>query len=89
MCIRWVPSASGGLEEGIRSPGTGVRGGCELPCGCWELNSGPLEEYPVLLTLSHLSNPFKWNIYLFIYLFIYLLFYVNGYFVYMCVCVPV
>jgi hypothetical protein len=18
--------------------------GCELPCGCWELNSGPLEE---------------------------------------------
>ena len=24
--------------------------GYELPCGCWELNSGPLEEQPVLLT---------------------------------------
>jgi hypothetical protein len=24
--------------------------GCELPCGFWELNSGPLEEQMVLLT---------------------------------------
>jgi hypothetical protein len=24
--------------------------GCEPPCGCWELNSGPLEEPSVLLT---------------------------------------
>jgi len=24
--------------------------GCEPPCGCWELNPGPLEEQPVLLT---------------------------------------
>ena len=24
--------------------------GCEPPCGCWELNSGPLEEQSVLLT---------------------------------------
>jgi len=23
--------------------------GCEPPCGCWELNSGPLEEQPVSL----------------------------------------
>jgi hypothetical protein len=23
--------------------------GCELSCGCWELNSGSLEEQPVLL----------------------------------------
>ena len=23
---------------------------CEPPCGCWELNSGPLEEQPMLLT---------------------------------------
>jgi len=27
-----------------------IRDGCEPPCGCWELNSGPLEEQPVLLT---------------------------------------
>ena len=24
--------------------------GCEPPCGCWELNSRPLEEKTVLLT---------------------------------------
>jgi hypothetical protein len=23
---------------------------CEPPCGCWDLNSGPLEEHLVLLT---------------------------------------
>ena len=24
-----------------------ITNGCEPPCGCWELNSGPLEEQPV------------------------------------------
>ena len=37
-------------EEGIISEDTGVTEGCELPCGCSELNLGPLEEQPVLLT---------------------------------------
>ena len=27
-----------------------IRDGCEPPCGCWELNSGSLEEQSVLLT---------------------------------------
>ena len=27
-----------------------MRDGCEPPGGCWKLNSGPLEEQPVLLT---------------------------------------
>jgi hypothetical protein len=27
-----------------------ITDGCEAPCGCWELNSGPLEEQPMLLT---------------------------------------
>ena len=31
------------------SPGTGVTDSCELPCWCWELNLGPLEEQPGLL----------------------------------------
>jgi hypothetical protein len=31
--------------------------GCESPCGCWELNSAPLDELPVLLTESHFSSP--------------------------------
>ena len=24
-----------------------IMDGCEPPCGCWELNSGPQEEQPV------------------------------------------
>ncbi|XP_057616168.1 zinc finger protein 793-like [Chionomys nivalis] len=31
-----------------------ITDGCEPPCGCWELNSGPLEEQSMLLT----SEPF-------------------------------
>ena len=27
-----------------------ITDGCEPPCGCWELNTGPLEEKSVLLT---------------------------------------
>lgn len=30
--------------EDTGSPGTEVTSGCELPCRCWELNLGPLEE---------------------------------------------
>jgi hypothetical protein len=37
-------------EEGIGSD----TDGCEPPCGCWELNSGPLEEQSVLLTTEPL-----------------------------------
>lgn len=50
---RWLPKS----EEAIRSPGTGVTDDCELTCGHWELNLGPVQEYPVLLPLSHLSGP--------------------------------
>ena len=31
-----------------------IADGCEPPCGCWELNPGPLEEQSLLLT----SEPF-------------------------------
>ena len=31
--------------------------GCEPPCGCWELNSGPLEEQSVLLTTEPSLQP--------------------------------
>jgi hypothetical protein len=27
-----------------------VTDGCEPPCGCWDLNSGPLEEQSMFLT---------------------------------------
>jgi hypothetical protein len=32
--------------------------GCEPPCGCWELNSGPLEKQPVLLIFEPSLQPF-------------------------------
>jgi hypothetical protein len=44
----WCPEMP---EEGFGCPGTGITDGCELSCGCWELNLGHL--YP----LSHLSRP--------------------------------
>jgi hypothetical protein len=31
--------------------------GCEPPCGCWKLNSGPLEEQLVLLTTEPSLQP--------------------------------
>ena len=38
------------LNEGVGSHRPKVIGICDLPYGCWELNPGPLEEQPVLLT---------------------------------------
>jgi hypothetical protein len=32
------------LCEGVTSPGTEATDSGELPCGCWELNLGPLEK---------------------------------------------
>ena len=40
------------LYEGIISPGTAVTENCELACGCWELNPGPLEELNQVLWKS-------------------------------------
>ena len=38
------------LEQGTGFPETGVSDGYELQCKCWESNTHPLEEQPVLLT---------------------------------------
>jgi hypothetical protein len=34
-----------------------ITDGCEPPCGCWDLNSGPLEEQLVLLTAEPSLQP--------------------------------
>ena len=34
-----------------------ITDGCELPCGCWDLNSGPLEERSLLLTAEPSLQP--------------------------------
>ena len=41
-----------------------ITDGCEPPCGCWELNSGPLEEQAMLLTSEPSLQPWEkdfWN----------------------------
>jgi hypothetical protein len=61
-------------------------GGCEPPCSCWELNSGPLEEQSVLLIAeSYLQLPPPPK--LFMYLLI-LLSYVYESFSYIYGCAP-
>lgn len=49
----WYPLRS---EEGNSSPGTAVMNGCELPCRCWVLNLGPLQEL-LLTTETTLQHP--------------------------------
>ena len=34
-----------------------ITDGCEPPCGCWELNSGPLEEQAMILTTEQSLQP--------------------------------
>ena len=38
--------------------GTGIVAGCELPPGCWERNTGGLEEQPVPLTAEPFLQTF-------------------------------
>lgn len=39
----WPGAKGDQTEDAVRSLGTGVTKDCEPPCGCWELNPGPLE----------------------------------------------
>ena len=39
-CLQWPEEGTGFSET--------VTDGCELACGCWELNPGPLQEQPVI-----------------------------------------
>lgn len=43
--------------KGIGSPGAGVTDGYELPCECWELDLGPLEDQLLLLTVELSLQP--------------------------------
>ena len=45
--MAWCPKNS---EDAVRSPGAEVTEGCEIPRGCWELNSGLLQEQYALST---------------------------------------
>ena len=39
-----------------------ITDGCGLPHGCWELNSGPLVEQSVLLTIEPSLQPIYWHL---------------------------
>jgi hypothetical protein len=58
MYVSTLSLSSDTPEEGIRS-NYSITDGCEPPCGCWELNSGLLEEQSVLLTIGPLLQPEK------------------------------
>jgi hypothetical protein len=47
LCI-WVHYSS--LQTHQKRASVPITDGCELPCGCWELNSRPLEKQSELLT---------------------------------------
>jgi hypothetical protein len=63
--------------EGVRSPGTGIIDSYVLTFGCWDLNLGPLEEQPVLLSAEPSLQPVF--IYLFICYYYFILFYFIGF----------
>ena len=45
------------LPAGQKRASDLISDGCEPPCGCWEFNSGPLEEQAVLLTAEPSLQP--------------------------------
>ena len=45
------------MPEGQKRTPDLITDGCEPPCGCWELNSGPLEEQAMLLTAEPSLQP--------------------------------
>jgi hypothetical protein len=50
MCIGVLPTCISVWV--LYPPGTIVIDSYNLPCVCWELEPGPLEEQPVLLTIE-------------------------------------
>jgi hypothetical protein len=52
--------ASGAQKKVLDPLESELQGGCEPPCRCWDLNSGPLEEKPVFLTAELFLQPHPW-----------------------------
>jgi hypothetical protein len=45
------------VQTHLKRASDSITDGCELPCGCWELNAGPLGEQPVSLTAEPSLQP--------------------------------
>ncbi|KAL6034890.1 hypothetical protein STEG23_009547, partial [Scotinomys teguina] len=56
-CIVQAFVGNSGRGRSYQMPWTTVIDGWELPCGCWELNSGPSKEHLVLLTTELSLQP--------------------------------
>ena len=56
LCI-WVHCSC--LQINQKRASDHIADGCEPPCDCWELNSGPLEEQLLLLTTKLSLQPSK------------------------------
>jgi hypothetical protein len=54
LCI-WVHCSC--LQTHQKRASDPITDGCEPPCGCWELNSEPMEEQSVLLTIDPSLQP--------------------------------
>ena len=50
VCVPHACRDHRGQKRAADTLGLGLQTGCELPCWCWKLNPGPLEEQPVFLT---------------------------------------
>lgn len=59
MCIHWACAVPMEGEENFRSWAAATEG-YDLSCGCWKLNSGSLEEQPVLSTWAISRVPEEW-----------------------------
>lgn len=55
LCLVLIEAKNG--VRGINFSGTGLTDSCELECGCWELNSGPLQKQQVLLATEPSPSP--------------------------------
>lgn len=55
--VRGACLVSTAVREGTVLAGTRVRDGCELPWGCRELNSGPLQDQLVILIHEPYLHP--------------------------------
>ena len=55
VCLMWVHGCS--LQTHQKRASDPIADACEPPCGCWELNSGPLEEQSGLLTAEPSLQP--------------------------------
>jgi hypothetical protein len=49
VCVLYVCLMPKEVITGCQIPRTEVTDSCELPCECWELNLGPLQEQPLTL----------------------------------------